>query len=57
VCRDRSAVGKVVGLDDLLSQRQGLAEACSGEVEVISLASNDSLASAKYRSGLMSLAK
>ena len=41
--RDRSAVGKVVSLDDLLSQRQRMAmmdSARPGDVEVVSLASS-----------------
>ena len=44
--RDRSIVGKVVGLEDLLRQRQSLIEASSArssEVEVVSLASSSSI--------------
>lgn len=41
--RDRSIVGKVVGLEDLLRQRQSLIEARSSEVEVVSLASSSSI--------------
>ncbi len=44
--RDRSIVGKVVGLEDLLRQRQSLIEASSArssEIEVVSLASSSSI--------------
>ena len=46
--RDRSAVGKVVSLDDLLSERQRMAmmdSARPGDVEVVSLPSSASSSS------------
>ena len=40
-------MGKVVGLEDLLRQRQSLIEARSSEVEVVSLASSSSISPSK----------